>query len=357
MGQRKDISEELRILSKVVDGISRNAPYQAPEGYFEGFSAGLIARIRSLEPLRSPEPVDRSDLRSDLGSAAGSDPSSKAGSPGIEAENTAPFAPLWEQISRDPVFKAPDGYFDNFAEILLNRIKAGPATETGQTPENNSREELASLSPLLSGIAKKTTFQAPEGYFSELAAGIVSGVKAIEFVNDELEEPASLLAGLKDKQTYQAPEGYFDLLAVTILKKAKLTGAGQEQDASKPPANRPSSVVLGSAQTISIKRNKSKSWIRYAAAAAVTGLILVAGWPILHKTGGTVTPDIQKSLAKVSDQEILNYIDNQTITNPQAETMTNGSTATLDINESDIKTMMGDVPDDELKQYLEEHGG
>ncbi|MHA4812201.1 hypothetical protein ACX0G9_29165 [Flavitalea flava] len=296
MEQHNDISEELRLLSKVVGGIGRTTPYQVPSGYFEGFSAGVLSRTRT-RTLESPENI-----------------------------------PLWEQIGKNQAYSVPGGYFEAFAEKLLNRIK------TGQTEESNSREELASLSPLLSRITKKPPFEAPEGYFSELAAGIVSGVKALDFVNDELEESPSLLTGLKNRPTYRAPDGYFDHFADTVLIKA---------------TQKPTTF----AEPISINRNKRKSWIAYAAAAAVTGLILIAGWPALQKTGSTGSPDIQKSLTKVSDQEILNYIDNQTISIPQAEAATNGSTATLDINESDIKSMLGDVPDDELNEYLEEHGG
>jgi hypothetical protein len=55
----------------------------------------------------------------------------------------------------------------------------------------------------------------------------------------------------------------------------------------------------------------------------------------------------------VSDQEILNYLDDQN--SILAEPVPN-NTATLDMNDSDIKTLLGDVPDGELQQYMEEHG-
>ncbi len=64
--------------------------------------------------------------------------------------------------------------------------------------------------------------------------------------------------------------------------------------------------------------------------------------------------DLSKVLNKVSDQEIENYMDDH-----QASILAEpvpSSTANLDINDSDVKTLLGDVPDGELKQYLDEHG-
>jgi hypothetical protein len=34
----------------------------------------------------------------------------------------------------------------------------------------------------------------------------------------------------------------------------------------------------------------------------------------------------------------------------------NNSTATLDMNEGDVKSFLGDVSDNDLQQYMEEHG-
>jgi hypothetical protein len=94
----------------------------------------------------------------------------------------------------------------------------------------------------------------------------------------------------------------------------------------------------------------------------------VFSWPQLHtgfshiseKTAaeqhvGTVdlASSMSQGLHKVSDQEILNYLDDQN--SILAEPVPN-NTATLDMNDSDIKTLLGDVPDGELQQYMEEHG-
>jgi hypothetical protein len=187
-------------------------------------------------------------------------------------------------------------------------------------------EELARLSPLLSGIDRKTPYRLPEGYFNELAP---------------------ILAGLQDKALYEVPEGYFDGLAGEIAARVK----------------QPTSVVVESpapARVIPMGGGK-RGWWKYSAAAVVAGLLLTIGWLRLHTSGhggNVVTPDIANNLAKVSDQDIQTYLDsdNDNINTPLAEVVTN-STATLDIDDNDVKSLLGDVPDGDLKQYMEEHGG
>ncbi len=63
--------------------------------------------------------------------------------------------------------------------------------------------------------------------------------------------------------------------------------------------------------------------------------------------------DLSNVLAKVSDQEMQTYLDDQQ--SILSEPVTN-STANLDINDSDVKSLLGDVPDGELKHDMDEHG-
>jgi hypothetical protein len=101
---------------------------------------------------------------------------------------------------------------------------------------------------------------------------------------------------------------------------------------------------------------RKMSWWKYAAAAVVTGLILTTAWLRLHNPGtqskeGT---DIAGSLARISNQELQSYLADQDTTLAQPIM---SSTATLNLDDTDLKSLLGDVPDGELKQYMEEHGG
>ncbi len=91
------------------------------------------------------------------------------------------------------------------------------------------------------------------------------------------------------------------------------------------------------------------------------GLILTIGWrlsfnhPVQPAGGNDLVNNLSNNLSRVSDQEILNYLENQNI--PLAETMANSSTATLDFSDTDVKNILGNVSDDELKEYLDDNGG
>ncbi len=109
MNGKNDISDELKALSILVDGISRQHPYTVPAGYFDTLAQQVLSRI----------------------------------------------------ASKSLTFTVPDGYFDNFASRVLDRIKAGK--------EESVQEELARLSATVSRISRETPYQMPEGYLDELS--------------------------------------------------------------------------------------------------------------------------------------------------------------------------------------------
>ncbi len=166
--REKDISEELRRISPVVDSIGRVPPYEVPVGFFDGFPMAVVAMVNLIKAEQR------------LG-----------------------------QLRGLPTYSIPEDYFDGFAQKILARIKAGAAqnAQSEQTQSSPSEQtqsaqsELEQLSPLLSKMGRKMPFQAPEGYFSELLTNVVSGVKAIEFVNDELEHPVEGLSALATPRT------------------------------------------------------------------------------------------------------------------------------------------------------------
>ncbi|HXB95384.1 MAG TPA: hypothetical protein VNU70_09505 [Puia sp.] len=225
------------------------------------------------------------------------------------------------------IYRVPEGYFDGFAQGVLDRIKAGAmtpsASDAGLAPEyagTPSPIEAGAPDPvsaILTGVGRVTPYQAPEGYFEELSP---------------------LLAVLRDQNPYAAPVGYFEHLPDTIVSKT-----GQKTIA-------PAKIIsLGS------RAARSMAWMKYSAAAVVAGLILTVGWFRWHTApteNGTGKSTIE--LAKVSDQELQGFLKDQDTT--LAQPLSN-TTANIDMNDTDLKTLLGDIPDGELKQYMEEHGG
>jgi hypothetical protein len=70
------------------------------------------------------------------------------------------ISPVVEKLPFSPVFTVPEGYFTQFPETLLQRIRKEENQEVFT--------ELEEISPLLAAkLTKKMPFSLPEGYFSE----------------------------------------------------------------------------------------------------------------------------------------------------------------------------------------------
>ena len=275
----------------MIANIGNQDVYQTPPGYFDTLADQVMNHIKT-EQFSS-----KNEGQEDLPS-------------------------LMNKDAKETPFSAPAGYFEGFAEKMMARIKT---TEAGSVSE-----ELETLSPLLSRIDKKMPFSIPVGYFDDLAENMTAGTKAIEFVNEELENLSPMMSRLKNKNVYETPAGYFDGLANTVLAKIKQ----QPQQA----------------KVISI--NKKRSWLKYAVAAAVIGVIATSSILFFNRTVSSGNDPIQ-NLSKVSDQEMMNYLENQTT--PAISADASNSIASADINEVNAKDLLSEIPDDELQQYIDEH--
>jgi hypothetical protein len=272
MQNRNNIVNELKEISPTVAQIGFENPYAAPAGYFEGLPEQVLARIQGGEEL---------------------------GSPVLPQQKVNPY-------------DVPQGYFDNFAANLLQRIKAEEAS--------TAKEELETLSPLLSGLSKKTPFSTPAGYFDELTDNAVAGAKAIDFVNEELENLSPLMSSLKGMNVYEVPAAYFEQLPAQMLQKAK---------------SQPAKVV---------PMNFTRKVVRYAAAAVVAGLIVAAAW--MYMGTKETEPDLA-GIEQISDEALENYVETQTVSDPETTLLA----ANADMDEEDLKDMLADLSDEELENF------
>jgi len=333
MDVKNDILEELRLLSAVVAAISRKTPYEVPGGYFLDLPARVLQQVG-----------------------------------GRHVRGQMDHKPL--------IFSVPEGYFEGFAQQVLNRIKTGAGVlTTAAEVMKTAAESLAPLagevehaggdpfSSILAEIGRRTPYSVPEGYFEAQLPllTVARGSNPYTIPADYFEGQAPLLA-IARNNPYTVPAGYFDERATAIRVAAVV-----EQGA----------VIAGSAKVIDIdvrgavqRGGRRMNWLKYSAAAVVAGLILTVGFLRIHTSGhgsdklhigfrGQLAPiDIAKTMSSVSDQELQNFLTVQgaTFEQPANSASTLGA-ATLDVNDNDLKTLLGNVPDGELKQYLEEHGG
>ena len=279
MENRNTILNELQAISPVVAKIGPGNVYEVPAGYFEALPDRMLGLLKDAEG------------------------------------EVSPVLPA----KKDNPYQVPQGYFDNFAASVLQRIKAGEA--------KSAKEELETLSPLLSGLGKKMPFSTPDNFFEELSDNAVAGAKAIDFVNVELENLSPLMSSLKDKQVYEVPAGYFDQLPQQVLLQVK---------------SQPAKVV---------SMNFTRKVVRYAAAAVVAGLVLAAAW--LYIGNGKEEPGLA-GIEQVSDEGLESYIENQSSVSP-AETTVLAANTNTEIDEEDMKDMLADVSDEELQKYVDQY--
>jgi len=223
-------------------------------------------------------------------------------------------------VTPQNIYTVPVGYFDGLAAQVLNRIKAIDA--------KNAVEELGYLSPSLINMSRQMPNYVPAGYFEGLAEKAMQLVREsndYQTAKEELETLSPLLSGFKKTMPYSVPEGYFDSLA---------------EKRNKP-------VV----KVVSITHRK---WFRYAAAAVITGVIVLAGFTYLNpgkavdpvkepskwvkKSFKNVDTTVIDAFVKLADEEFTN----QTVL------------ATSSIKPEEIKELMKDVSDKEIQDFLDE---
>jgi hypothetical protein len=89
--------------------------------------------------------------------------------------------------------------------------------------------------------------------------------------------------------------------------------------------------------------------MRLAVAAILIGVVATGAWFISNPTDDTSIVKIENGIQKASDEDILNFIqsDDAPITDPVL-------TTDVEMDESDIKTMLADISDSELEQFANE---
>jgi hypothetical protein len=212
-----------------------------------------------------------------------------------ELQEIAPF------LGRSDIFEVPytipAGYFEGFADILMNLIRFEAAGYEFEANETFNESDVTGFS-----------------------------------VKDEIKELSPLLAGLKNKTTYQVPEGYFENLRLKI----PTTESIQSKLVAMP-------AKISNRKTISLPMRV----IRYAAAACVVGLIGIVTFNITHPQS---MADPIKSLTTISDQDMANYLDADDI-HWTPGLSSSIETASADFSDGDIHELLSGVPDAELEQY------
>jgi hypothetical protein len=140
---------------------------------------------------------------------------------------------------------------------------------------NEILTELKEISPFLgrAGVLK-TPYFVPSGYFEDFADILMYRIRfeaegfGVLNVSDpeEIAEISPLLAGLKNKNPYQAPAGYFESLDI----KAQVTEKVTPKLVAVPQSNKTGKISI------------PMRIVRYAAAACIVGVIGITTFNLTH---------------------------------------------------------------------------
>lgn len=247
-----NIQDELQALSPLLAGIKYINVFTTPAGYFNQFSVAVFDAINSTGNINVTTTGNSS-------------------------------------------LSVPNGYFDNLAKNIIQKIKT-------QQPET-SNETGDELSLLLNNLTKKNVFEIPVNYFDSVSTDILSKINTLENDTYELEHVAPLLHSCNKENLGEIPAGYFDNLSATILKKI----------ADKNPGK-----VVSMAGHF--------SFIKYAVAAIFIGVISTIVFKYYNKPANINTTEFaaldssiekgkvmnetkfNETLNSLSEEDIINYL-------------------------------------------------
>jgi adenylate kinase len=157
-------------------------------------------------------------------------------------------------INNSATVDVPKGYFDNLSATILDKIKA--------QQENNSTEEIKALSPLLHSLQQTNVFEVPQEYFESLDSAVADKIKVQQdaVAAEEIKVLSPLLHSLKQTNVFEVPTGYFTSLPAKVLHAVNATTTAKV-----------------------VRIPKLRLIVKYAAAAAITGLMVLGVYKYADK--------------------------------------------------------------------------
>lgn len=210
-----------------------------------------------------------------------------------------------------PPFALPPSYFGGLADAVLNRL---------HTEGLSASEEIARLSPLLSGISRTLPYSVPVGYFQE-------NLEVLPAWEAENEPFTQTLAASRD-MPFALPQGYFEGFSSQVMQR----------------------VERPQAKVVPLFRRK---WMRVAAAAVMTGVIALSG--LLYFRGGSPAQpanngSVATELKTVSTKDLDAFIKAADASGANTSATASGSEARRllkDVSDKDLETFLNGLPEEE----------
>jgi hypothetical protein len=268
--------------------------------------------------------------------------------------------------------EVPAGYFNQLPEMIMQKVHA-----------SDVKEELEMLSPLLAAMPTSVPLSVPSGYFSQLSQNILQYTGAADAVPDIFaEEEPSILADLPKWFPMSIPAGYFNQLPAQLLQKIHAAEAREELSTLSPllaetPKTVPLSVPAGYFNELSteimtaiaasaatpatvtsdypanatmplIRKMNTRRYVKLAIAASLIALVSVSTLVFVRENNRS-TNTIENTLANISDQEIMEYLQSHTDAFDKEELATYAPTA----EEGNDITEVNELPAEAIQHYLD----
>jgi len=189
-------------------------------------------------------------------------------------------------------------------------------------------DELKEVAPSLDVLGDSPAYSVPSGYFETFPERLIAAIRAEEQtleVAGEVYELSPFLASMPKQTPFTAPEGYFE-------------GLGREVIIRRNEAQPGRIVTMG---------RRVKLFKRCLAAAAIAGVISV-GAVMLSKSYNENSLDRQ--LARISDQEIVDFLQSNTDAFDNENIFTNVS-----LEEESPSVLPEGLSEAEIESYLEDN--
>ncbi len=220
------------------------------------------------------------------------------------------LSPVVAAIEKINVFTVPDGYFVHLSTDILMGIEKG-----------------------LSNTASSVS-DVPTGYFDTLADTILSKIKALDAEDavTEIRALSPMLYSIQNENVFEVPKNYFENLSETVLNKVK---------------PQPKVIKI---------QWRSSTFIKYAVAAVFTGAMALGVLKFAggnkedalpdYVTAGLQIKDVDQELAKISDDEIIKFLE-------ASGTDVNAAIVANSVDENELPTQEDYLLDEKtLDKYL-----
>lgn len=287
---------ELQSLSPLLADLKKITVFFVPEGYFENLSNSILICVKEDIDITNNLKLDDVPEGYLENFPATSLNKIKAQQKNAVVNNLEELSESLRNIKQKELFEVPTGYFQNLAVTILNKLKVA---------EKSSDTEESILSESNLRLDQKTFFDIPAGYFKNLSISILDKIKAGASSKEEIKKLSPLMESLQQVNVFEVPEGYFSTVQDNIINAAKTTTVTTAKVVSMPDP---------------------RSFFRYAAAAVITGAMVLGVYKYTNKPAINVPvpalsfakldSSIEKGKAMNEDQfnEALNSLTKEDIT-------------------------------------------